>query len=203
VIFGDLISVTGCRGGEFAVTTVFLIVGGIGLFMLAGSLFHGGHIHLGHVHFHLPVRLHLGHSTHASADTALSLPSIAGFIGAFGFAGAIAARVLDSRTATVPSLIGVAAAFPTAYLAARLTRAAMEMRTDATPTQRDVIGSLGVVIRAIPEQGYGEVRVSFAGQLMKFHARAEESLPAGTRILVIDAPSSTSVVVETATHLLD
>ncbi len=185
-------------------TTTFLIVGGLGIFLLAGSLFHGGHLHFGHVHFHLPVRLHVGHGGHSSADAALSLPSIAGFIGAFGFGGAIAAQLLQPRTATIPSVIGVAAALPTAYLAARLTRAAMEMRTDATPTQQDVVGSLGVVIREIPAQGYGEVRVAFAGQLMKFHARSAESLPAGTRILVIDAPSSTSVVVEsTATHLLD
>jgi membrane protein implicated in regulation of membrane protease activity len=184
------------------VTTMFLIVGGLGLFMLAGSLFHGGHVHFGHVHFHLPGRLHLGHAGHPAADTAFSLPSIAGFIGAFGFAGAITTQLLHPQSAAIPSLIGVAAAFPTAFLAARLTRAAMEMRTDATPTQSDVIGSLGVVIRSIPEQGYGEVRVSFAGQLMKFHARAAESLPAGTQILVVDAPSSTSVVVESATHLL-
>lgn len=183
-------------------TTAFLIVGGFGLFMLAGSLFHGGHVHFGHVHLHLPVRFHISHGGHPSADTALSLPSIAGFIGAFGFGGAIAAQLLHPRTAAIPSLIGVAAAFPTAWLAARLTRAAMEMRTDATPTQQDVIGSLGVVIRSIPPSGYGEVRVSFAGQQMKFHARAAESLLAGTRILVIDAPSPTSVVVESATHLL-
>jgi membrane protein implicated in regulation of membrane protease activity len=186
-----------------AVTTTFLIVGGFGLLMLAGSVFHGGHLHFGHVHFHLPSRLHIGHSTHPSTEAALSLPSVAGFIGAFGFGGAIAAQLLDSRSAVVPSLIGVLAAIPTAWLAARLTRAAMEMHTDATPTRLDVIGSLGVVIRAIPEQGFGEVRVAFAGQLMKYHARAAESLPAGTRILVIDAPSSTSVVVESATHLLD
>jgi hypothetical protein len=70
------------------------------------------------------------------------------------------------------------------------------MHTDATPTRADVIGSLGVVIREIPAEGYGEVRVGFAGTLMKFHAKATTALPAGARILVIEAPSSTSVIVE-------
>lgn len=78
----------------------------------------------------------------------------------------------------------------------------MDMPTDATPTQADVIGSLGVVIREVPEGGYGEVRVRLAGQFMKFHARADQALPMGAEILVVEAPSTTSVVVEPTTSLL-
>jgi membrane protein implicated in regulation of membrane protease activity len=198
---------TSARQEAIAVTVTFLVIGGFGLFLLAGSLLTGSHFHIGHVHLHLPfhIRGHGGHGGHAGhssmAETVLSLPSIAGFIGAFGFAGAITAQVSHVRTATVPALVGVAAAVPTAWLAARLTKAAMDMRTDATPEQHHVVGAVGVVIRAIPENGYGEVRVSFAGQLMKFHARAASSLPEGTSILVVDAPSTTSVVVEATTSL--
>jgi membrane protein implicated in regulation of membrane protease activity len=189
-------------------TTTFLVIGGIGIFLLAASLASGAHMHIGHVHFHLPFhfRSHIGHAGHTGghgSDTAFSLPSIAGFIGAFGFGGAIAASLLPGRSAWLPSLIGVLAALPTGWLAARLTRAAMDMSTDATPTQYDVIGSLGVVIRAIPDNGYGEVRVRFAGQQMKYHARAGAAIAAGTRILVVEAPSVTSVVVEPATSLFD
>ena len=180
--------------------TTFLVIGGIGLFLLVTSLVGCSHPHLGHVDLHLPV--HFGHHVGHGGDTMFSLPSIAGFIGAFGFGGAIAAQLLSSHSALVPSLIGLAAAVPTAWGAARLTRAAMEMRTDATPTQHDVVGSLGVVIREIPQGGYGEVRVSFAGQLMKFHARATAPLPVGAQILVVDAPSTTSVVVESTDSLL-
>ncbi|HKE65266.1 MAG TPA: hypothetical protein VKB59_11550 [Micromonosporaceae bacterium] len=198
-------------------TTTFLIVGGFGLFLLAASLVFGGHVHVGHLHLHVPFHLrlhvpihlhaaaahtHVGHAARSGADAALSLPSIAGFIGAFGFGGAIAAQLTDARTATVPVVVGLAAALPTAWLGARLTRAAMDMPTDATPTQSDVIGTLGIVIQQIPADGYGEVRIRFAGQLMKFHARAADALPAGTPILVIDAPSSTSVVVEATTPSL-
>lgn len=184
-------------------TTAFLVIGGFGLFLLAGSVIFGSHFHIGHLHLHLPIHLHgHGHIGHSGADAAFSLPSISGFIGAFGFGGAIASQLLPGSGALAPSLIGLAAAVPTAWGAARLTRAAMDMATDATPVRSDVIGSLGVVIRAIPDNGYGEVRVSFAGQLMKFHARAVEAMPVGTKILVVDAPSSTSVVVEPATSLL-
>src|SRR4051812_1542714 len=168
--------------------------------MLVASVVSGAHVHIGHFHLHLPmhIRSHaVGH--HPGADTALSLPSIAGFIGAFGFGGAVAPPLLPGRSATrplplgvaaapppgraaaplrpgrsatPPSLRGFAAALPTGWAAARLTRAAMEMSTDATPERSDVIGSLGTVIRAIPTGGYGEVRVAFLGQQMKYHARA-------------------------------
>lgn len=183
-------------------TVTFLVIGGIGLFLLASSVLLGGHVHIGHLHIHLPFhfRTH-GGGGRPGADAALSLPSIAGFVGAFGFAGAIAAQLLPGRSATVPCLVGLAAALPTAWAATRLTRAAMEMRTDATPTQHDVVGALGTVIREIPDGGYGEVRVAFAGQLMKFHARAAMPLPAGAPVMVIDAPSTTSVVVESTAAL--
>jgi len=184
------------------VTATFLVIGGIGLFLLAASVLLGGHVHIGHLHIHLPFhfRTH-GGAGHPAADAALSLPSIAGFVGAFGFGGAIASQLLPGRSATVPSLIGLAAALPTAWAATRLTRAAMQMRTDATPTQIDVVGAIGTVIRDIPDGGYGEVRVAFAGQLMKFHARAAVPLPAGAPVMVIDAPSTTSVVVESTAPL--
>ncbi len=186
-------------------TTTFLVIGAIGLVLLLSSVAFGGHVHIGHLHIHVPIHLHThvagGHD--GGTDTALSLPSIAGFIGAFGFGGAIAAQLMPGRSAAIPSLIGLGAAIPTGWLAARLMRAAMRMSTDATPEQSDVIGALGVVIRAIPAEGYGEVRVAFAGQHMKFHARAAQELPAGVQILVIEAPSTTSVVVESATSLFD
>jgi len=186
------------------VTITFLIVGGFGLFLLASSVLFGSHFHLGHAHFHLHLPFHFrthGGGAHPATDAALSLPSIAGFIGAFGFGGAIAAQLLPGHSALGASLIGLAVAVPTAWGAARLTRAAMDMRTDATPTQLDVVGSIGIVIREIPRDGYGEVRVSFAGQLMKFHARAAVPLSAGAPIMVIDAPSTTSVIVESTAAL--
>jgi membrane-bound ClpP family serine protease len=124
---------------------------------------------------------------------------LSGFAGAFGFAGAIGYELLNSRTAA-PALaaaaVGVVAAVPTGYLAWRLSRAARSMRTDATPTRADLIGTLGVVVTAIPGQGYGEVRVRLGGVPVKLNARAERPIPMGAQVFVIEAPSDTSVVVE-------
>jgi len=181
-------------------TAAFLVIGGVSLLALGLSLF-GGHLHIGHLHIgHLHIgHLRVGHWRlgHAGrgGDHAFSLPALAGFVGAFGFAGAAAAELTGSTVLAV--LAGVAAAVPAGWLAGRLTRAAMEMRTDATLGQQDLVGATGVVIRAVPTGGYGEVRLAVAGQQMKFHARAAGPLPAGTWVLVIDAPSPTSVVVET------
>src|SRR6266540_3316332 len=96
----------------------------------------------------------------------LAVLAVAGFVGAFGFTGSIAGYLAPGGTTTrviVACAAGMVAALPTGWLAMRLSRLAMHMRTDATPTRADLVGTLGVV---------------------------------GTRVFVIEAPSSTSVLVE-------
>lgn len=161
---------------------LFLVIGGFGVLVLALSLL------LGDL-FHVDVN-------HPDAGGVFSLPAIAGFIGAFGFGAAIvsALGVPGGTAAAVTG--GVLAALPTAWLAARLARMAMNMRTDATPTQRDMIGTTGVVVTPITVNGFGEVRISLGGQPVKLSARADHPIALGTRILVIEATSSTSVIVE-------
>jgi len=51
-------------------------------------------------------------------------------------------------------------------------------------------------VTPIPAGGLGEVRVRFAGQQVKFSARADAPLPLGARVFVVAATSDTSVVVE-------
>jgi len=92
---------------------------------------------------------------------------------------------------------GALAAVPTGWLAARLSRAARNMRTDATPTRDHLAGAIGLVVTPIPSGGYGEVRVRLAGQPVKLNARADGPMPVGTRIFVVEALSETSVHVET------
>ena len=164
-------------------TVVFLAVGGVGVAILALGLLGTELLHFGH----------------PDVDGPVSTEAVAGFIGAFGFAGAIAAQLLDARTAgqvVLAAAVGVAAALPTGYLAVRLARAARNMRTDATPTRQDMVGALGVVITPIPGQGYGEIRVRVGGQPVKLNARADRPIALGTQVFVIEAPSDTSVVVE-------
>jgi len=190
---------------------VFLIIGGFALLLLLLSLVGGGHLHLGHFHVgHLHLgHLHLGHFHlgHAHVGQAgggnggaeLSLPVIAGFLGAFGFGGAIVESLLPNRGGTgllVAVVVGLLAAVPTGWLAGRLVNAAMNMSTDATLTSNDLLGTVGVVITPVPVGGYGEVRLAVAGQQIKFNARSDQPLALGTRVFVIEVPTPTSVLVE-------
>ena len=165
-------------------TVVFLVIGGVAVAVLALALFGGELLHVGH----------------PDAGGPVSLEVVAGFVGAFGFAGAAAAELLGARTPAVIAAavaVGALAAVPAAWLAWRLSRAARDMRTDATPQRRHLVGSLGVVVTPVPAgTGYGEVRVRLGGQPVKVYARADRAIPAGARVFVVEAPSDTSVVVE-------
>ena len=185
---------------------VFLIIGGFALLLLLLSLVGGGHLHLGHFHvghvhlghFHLG-HAHVGHVGGGNGGAELSLPVIAGFLGAFGFGGAIVESLLPDRGGTgllIAVVVGLLAAVPTGWLAGRLVNAAMNMSTDATLTSNDLLGTVGVVITPVPVGGYGEVRLAVAGQQIKFNARSDQPLALGTRVFVIEVPTPTSVLVE-------
>jgi membrane protein implicated in regulation of membrane protease activity len=194
-----------------AVTSTFLVIGGFALLLLVLSLLGGGRLHLGHLHLghlhighlhigHLRIgHLHVGHTGGGQGGTELSLPVIAGFLGAFGFGGAIAASLLPGAgapTLLAAIVVGLLAAVPTAWLTGWLVNAAINISTDATLTSNDLIGAMGVVITPVPVGGYGEVRLAIAGQQIKFNARSDHPLALGTRVFVISVPSPTSVLVE-------
>jgi membrane protein implicated in regulation of membrane protease activity len=165
-------------------TLIFLIIGGVGVAVLALALLGGELAHIGN----------------PDVDGPVSLETVAGFAGAFGFGAAIANELIGGGSAglvAVAAGIGVLAAFPVAWLASRLSRSARNMRTDATPTRSDLVGSLGLVVTPIPATGYGEVRVRVAGQPVKLNARAERPIPVGAQVFVVEALSETSVFVET------
>lgn len=165
-------------------TVVFLVIGGVAVAVLALALFGGELLHFGH----------------PEAGGPVSTEVAAGFVGAFGFAGAAAAELLGARTPgsiAVAAACGALAAVPAAWIAWRLSRAARDMRTDATPQRAHLIGSLGVVVTPVPAgTGYGEVRIRLGGQPVKVYARADRAIAVGAQVFVIEAPSDTSVVVE-------
>jgi membrane protein implicated in regulation of membrane protease activity len=73
------------------------------------------------------------------------------------------------------------------------------MPTAETLTRHHLAGTQGVVVSAIPSPGYGEVRLTVAGQSLKFAARSDTPLRAGTPVYVVEALSETAVhVVSTA-----
>jgi len=159
-------------------TVVFLIIGGLGVLVLALSL-------LGVELFDL--------------DGFVSLEVVAAMMSTFGFGAAIASSLLADRAAPAvlaAAGIGVAASLPAGWLTMRLVGAARRMQTDATPTREDLPGSTGVVVTPIPRHGYGEVRVILGGQPVKLNATADAEIPIGAEVFVISAPSETSVVVE-------
>jgi membrane protein implicated in regulation of membrane protease activity len=165
-----------------AVTLTFLLIGGVGLALLAVSLLLGDILHLGH----------------PEADGPFSVPAVAGFVGAFGFGGAMAASLTGTGllAIVVGLVVGIAVAIPAAIGTVALARAAGRMRTDATPTRADLVGRLGVIVTPIPAQGFGEVRISIGGQPVKLNARADRPVALGAKVFVIEAPTDTSVVVE-------
>ncbi|HEY7224853.1 MAG TPA: hypothetical protein VH561_14855 [Micromonosporaceae bacterium] len=161
------------------VTLVFVLIGTVGVVLLALSLVVGDVIGI-------------------NADGPFSVPSLAGSVGAFGFGGAIAAALVGNATLAViaAALTGVFVAVPAGIGTIALSRAVERMRTDATPTRADLVGRLGVVVTPIPAQGYGEVRVSLGGQPVKLNARCDQPVALGAHVFVVEATSDTSVIVE-------
>jgi membrane protein implicated in regulation of membrane protease activity len=173
-----------------AAAWAFLAVGVLGVLVLLISLLVGeiGELGLGDL----------------DADGPFSVPAIAALLGGVGFGGLAATALLpDDLSGTLTVLLALAAglvvAVPLAWGAVRLSRALRTMPTHETLTRDHLLGAQGVVVSAVPSPGFGEVRLSVAGQHLKFSARSDVPLPAGTPVYVVDTLSDTAVeVVSTA-----
>ncbi|RBY88604.1 hypothetical protein [Blastococcus sp. TF02A-26] len=171
-----------------AAATVFLVVGGIGVLLLVVSLVAG----------------EIGVFGLDADGGAFSLEAVAAVLGGIGFGGAAATALLPdflggTATALVALLVGLVLAVPLAWGAVRLARAVRDMPTTETITRHHLAGTQGVVVSAVPATGYGEVRLTLAGQNLKYAARSDVPLPAGTPVYVVEALSETAVhVVSTA-----
>ena len=157
--------------------TVFLVIGAVGLVVLLVSLLVG--------------ELFDGVFDALPGDV-LSTSVVAGFLAAFGFAGALAVGALGTGVAV---LVGLVAGGLVGGGAGWLTKSLAGLRTDATPTGAALVGLPGTVVTQIPSQGYGEVSVTVAGHLTKLNARADEVLLVGTPVTVTATLSPTSVMV--------
>ena len=157
--------------------TWFLVIGGIGVVLLLVSLV-GGDVLDG---------VDLGGDLFSGA-------ALAGFLGAFGFAGALAAGATDDTgIGIVVGLVsGVVVGGLVGYATARLRRGGDE----ATVRSSDLPGQHGTVISAIPEGGLGEVSIVVAGHITKLNARAATALPSGSPVTVSAVLSATSVMVQ-------
>lgn len=122
----------------------------------------------------------------------LSLPAIAAFLGAFGF---VSGALVDplGLAALLP---GAAAGVIFAVGALRLASGFRDMPTDPTDTEADLLASLGRIVVAPSPGRYGEVLLTRPAGPVKVACIADEHLPGGTDVVVVDVRSSTLVVVE-------
>ena len=170
---------------------VFLVVGALGLSVLLLSLVVG----------------EVGDLA-GDADGPFSVPALAALLGGVGFGGAAAASLLpdglpDAGRALLALVAGLVLAVPLAWAVVRLSRGLRDMPTAETLTRHHLVGTQGVVVSDVPTPGYGEVRLVVAGQQLKFAARSDSPLRAGTPVYVVEALSETAVhVVSTAPHPL-
>ncbi|MFF5933649.1 hypothetical protein [Streptomyces sp. NPDC012508] len=127
-------------------------------------------------------------------DGFLSLPVIAGFVSALGFAGAITMGVTGTG-AGVATGAGVVAGGVVAWLTGKFSRALMRDGAAPAPRGEDLTGGSGTVVTAIPGDGYGEVLLYLSGQPVKYAAKASGPVPRGAEVWVEAVLSPTSVVV--------
>lgn len=156
----------------------FLVIGGVGILLLLVSLV-AGDVLDGALDF---------------GGDLVSGTALAGFLGAFGFAGALAFDASRSVTVgiVVGLLVGVVAGLVVGWASSRLRRGGDE----GTVRTADLPGREGAVVSAIPEGGLGEVSIVVAGHITKLNARAATALSPGTPIRVTAVLSATSVMVE-------
>jgi membrane-bound ClpP family serine protease len=158
--------------------TTFLVIGAIGLLLLAASLIFGDVLD--------------GAFDALSADW-FSSAVIGGFVSAFGFGAAIAEATGAPMLPTIA--VGVVAGVLMAWFASWLTRLVRGGGSDDVPGASDTVGYDATVLTDIPADGFGLVRVRVGGHLLQLNARAELQLPAGTEVYVSGVLSPTAVTV--------
>lgn len=158
--------------------TTFLIIGVVGVVLLAVSLV------LGDI---------LGGALDAVAGDVFSSAVIGGFVAAFGFGAAIV-QGLGAPT-LVAVLIGLGVGGLAGGFTLWLTRLVRDGSSDATLESQDALGRSGRVISHIPGDGFGTVRVQIGGHAVQLNARAERPIATGTEIHVTEVLSPTAVLV--------
>ena len=157
---------------------LFLVLGIVGLAVIAVSLV------LGDLH---------GGALESLGGDWFSTEVVGAFVSALGFTGAIAVQSGAPDGAAV--VVGVAAGIVFGAGAASLTRLVRGGATDHTPDAGDTVGHGGKVVSAVPDDGYGSVEVWLGGHTLRFNARSEVPIDAGTAVHVTGVLSPTAVTV--------
>lgn len=160
--------------------TTFLIIGAAGLALVVATLV------LGDV---LDGALGLD----ALDSDLFSISSLAAFVGAFGFGGALSLALIPNTLLAV--VVGGAIGSTASWGALRLTRALRSGEEASTFRSESMIGHPARVITAIPDGGYGEVHLAIGGHVRKFSATSGGPVDAGTEVWVTAIVSPTAVEV--------
>lgn len=164
--------------------TPFLIIGGVGVVLVLLALVIGDL---------LDGLLHLD----VLGGDLFSISSLAAFVGAFGFGGAIGLALIDNMLVAV--IVGLVVGALAAWGAISLTRTLKSGEDAASFRSDSMIGHSGQVITAIPEGGYGEIRISVGGHVRKLSAKANEPVLPGQEVWVSAILSPTAVEVTPTT----
>lgn len=122
-----------------------------------------------------------------------STAGVAGLLGGFGFTAAIVSSVTGHTPTAVVAGLGVGVGL--AWGAGRLTRVLRSQANEVRHSTSSLMGVEGVVITQIPEEGYGQVRLTADGHRPVLNARSMTQLAPGARIRVIAVLSPTAVEV--------
>ena len=157
----------------------FFVIGGIGIAMLLVSLLVGDHVH--------------GIFDALGGGDWFTGASLAGFLGALGFGGALILSLTDSLPFAVLGgvILGVMLGATVGYGVLQLRKT----QEGGAPQTSSLLDRVGTVISDIPADGYGEIRLTQGGHMQKINARASMPIKAGTQVTVTDVLSATAVKV--------
>jgi hypothetical protein len=127
----------------------------------------------------------------AIGSDVISGASIAVFLGAFGFAGALILGATDNTGIAVGGgvVAGLAFGAGAGWFTAKLRQGGDESNVRTS----SLSGRDAVVVSEIPDNGYGEVSVTVAGHITKLNARADGPMRAGTPVTITAVLSATAV----------
>ena len=120
--------------------------------------------------------------------------ALAGFLGAFGFSGALVYDQSGSMGWAIG--VGLVAGLVVGLGAGWASYQLKQGGDESNVRTADLTGQPATVISDIPDQGFGEVSIVASGHITKLNARSAAAMPAGTPVTISAVLSATSVLVE-------
>ncbi|HIT75740.1 MAG TPA: hypothetical protein IAA98_09160 [Candidatus Avipropionibacterium avicola] len=160
--------------------TVFLIIGSFGVLFLLASLILGD--------FFDGIFDGVGGDLFSGA-------ALGGFLGVFGFVGALTLTMAPDNL-VLAIVVGLVAGILVGLAVGWVTMKLRNGGDEHNVTSASLVGLAGTVISDVPAEGYGEVSVVSNGHITKLNARSRIPLTAGTPVEISNVLSATAVEVK-------